>query len=161
MAKRSGKNKKNDSTIWWLCLILYIGLMIWLLFCRSQIWIEGLSYQQMLLENINPKPFYTIRNYINVILHYPDSYYYRHCIINLVGNVAMFIPGGFLLPRLFKSMRKFFCFLPTAILCILFVELLQLFALVGSFDVDDIILNLSGLVIGFLVFLCTAKNKNL
>ncbi len=157
MAKRTRKNKKNAQAIWWLCLILYIGLMVLLLFCRSQAWIEGLSYQQMIRENINFKPLYTIKNYVNVILHYPDSYYYEHCIINLIGNVVMFVPAGFLLPRVFKPLRKFFHFLLTAVICILFVEILQLFTLVGSFDVDDIILNLSGMVIGYLIYLCTIK----
>ncbi len=157
MGKRSRKNKANTQPVWWLCFVLYIGLMVWLLFCRSQAWTEGLSYEQMLWENVNLKPFYTIRNYINVILHYPESYYYKHCIINLTGNIIMFIPAGFLLPRLFRPLRKFFCFLPTVIISILFVELLQLFALLGSFDVDDIILNLAGILIGYIVFLCTAK----
>lgn len=155
MAKRS--KKKNKQALWWLCFIPYAGLMIWLLFCRPQTWIEGLSYQQMLLENINWKPFYTIRNYVNVIFHYPDSYYYEHCIINLVGNVVMFLPAGFLLPHLFKRMRKFWCFLLTTLIGILFIELLQLFALVGSFDVDDILLNLLGTILGYLAFLCTVK----
>ena len=152
---------KKPQGIWWLCFILYIGIMVWLLFVRSQVWTAGLSYQQMLQENINLKPLFTIRNYINVILHYPDSYYYEHCIINLIGNILLFIPAGFLPPRLIPSLKKFFCFLPTVLICLLFVELLQLFALVGSFDVDDIILNLFGILIGYLVFLFSAKNKNL
>ena len=157
MAKRSKKNKNTAQTIWCICFILYMGLMIWLLFCRTQVWIEGLSYRQMLQENINLKPLYTIKNYVNVILHYPESTYYRHCIINLIGNVLMFIPAGFLLPRLFKPLRKFFPFLLMVLICILFVELLQLFALVGSFDIDDIILNLSGVLMGYLLFKCTVK----
>ena len=161
MAKKSTKNMKKPQGIWWLCFILYIGIMVWLLFVRSQVWTAGLSYQQMLQENINLKPLFTIRNYINVILHYPDSYYYEHCIINLIGNILLFIPAGFLPPRLIPSLKKFFCFLPTVLICLLFVELLQLFALVGSFDVDDIILNLFGILIGYLVFLFSAKNKNL
>lgn len=155
MAKRS--KKKNQTALWWLCFIPYAGLMVWLLFCRNQVWIEGLSYRQMLLENINLKPLYTIRNYMNVIAHYPDSYYYEHCIVNLIGNVVMFIPAGFFFPHLFHGMKKFRCFLFTAAIGILFIELLQLFALLGSFDVDDILLNLMGMIIGYLVFLCTAK----
>ena len=157
MAKQNRKSKKNALAIWWLCFILYIGLMIWLLFCRSQMWTEGLSYEQMLLENINLKPFYTIKNYINVILHYPDSYYYEHCIINLLGNIIMFIPAGFLLPIIMEPLQKFLHFFLTVFVCILFVEILQLFALVGSFDIDDIILNLFGMITGYLVFKFTVK----
>ena len=157
MANRSRKNKNAAQVMWCIGFILYTGLMIWLLFCRSQEWTEGLSYRQMLLQNINLKPLYTIKNYINVILHYPESTYYRHCIINLTGNILMFIPAGFLLPRLFKPLRKFFPFILTVLICILFVELLQLLAMVGSFDIDDIILNFFGVLIGYLLFICTAK----
>lgn len=161
MAKRSRKKSKNPQAIWWICFILYIILMIWLLFCRTRVWTDGLSYQQMLQENINLKPLYTIKNYINVILHYPNSAYYDHCIINLIGNVIMFIPAGLFFPRLFLFLRNFIFFVLTSLACIIFIETLQLFVLVGSFDVDDIILNISGFLIGYMIFKITAKNRNL
>ncbi len=157
MAKRKQSKNRKAQAIWWVLFVLYAGVMLWLLLWRSQNWIDGLSYQQMLLENFNIKPFYTIDNYINIIVNYPDSYYFRHCIINLFGNVLLFIPAGFLIPRVFKTMRKFFPFLLTCILSILFIELVQLFALLGSFDIDDIILNLSGILIGYILFACVFK----
>ena len=35
--------------------------MLWLLFGRSFGWDDGLSYEQMLLRNINTTPLYTIK----------------------------------------------------------------------------------------------------
>lgn len=154
MAKHQKENNTTAQIIWWIVFVLYTGGMLWLLFGRSQTWIGGLSYEQMLQENINLKPFYTIDNYINIIFHYPESFYFRHCIINLAGNILLFIPAGLLIPRLFKPMRNFFLFLLIAVVTILFVELLQLLTLLGSFDVDDIILNVSGMMIGSIIFHC-------
>lgn len=157
MAKRKQSKNRTSQAIWLILFILYTSGMLYLLLWRSQNWIDGLSYQQMLLENINIKPFYTIDNYINIIMHYPDSYYFRHCIINLFGNVLLFIPAGFLIPRVFKPIRKFFPFILSCIFSIFFIELIQLFALLGSFDIDDIILNLSGILIGYILFACVFK----
>ncbi len=156
MAKR--KQRTDAKPVWWLIFLLYIAGMLWLLFGRSRGWIEGLSYRQMLQENINFKPFYTIDNYINVIFHYPESFYYRHCITNLLGNIVLFIPAGYLLPRLFGTMRKFIVFFLTVLVVMLFVESLQLLTLLGSFDVDDIILNISGMLIGYILYACIGKN---
>ncbi len=145
------RRKQNVQPFWRLMFLIYAAAMLWLLFGRSQGWIPGLSYQQMLKDNINLKPLFTIRNYLNIVLHYPQAKIFPHCVINLTGNVLLFVPAGWLLPRIFKKMRKFFPFLLTCLLCIFIVELVQLFTLLGSFDVDDIILNLSGMIAGFLI----------
>ena len=157
MAKQKRKSKRNLTPLWWVIFIAYIGIMVWLLFGRSRGWVDGLTYRQMLTENINLKPFYTIDNYINIIAHYPQSNYFRHCIINLFGNILVFIPAGWLIPRLFPTMRKFFAFFFTVLIAIVFVELLQLFTLLGHLDVDDIILNLTGMMIGYIFYAITAK----
>lgn len=155
MAKR--KQKVNTQPFWRFLFVLYIALMLWLLFGRSPGWTEGMTYREILRNNINLTPFYTINNYLNVIRNYPESSYYSKCIIELSGNILLFIPAGWLLPRLFRTMRKFFPFMLTCLLSILFVEGLQLFTLLGHFDVDDIILNLSGMLIGYIIYALTAK----
>lgn len=155
MSKRN--RKINTQPFWRFLFVVYGALMLWLLFFRSPGWIDGLSYREILKHNINLQPFYTIDNYVNVITKYPESPYYTQCIIELAGNVLMFIPAGWLLPCLFKPMRKFFPFLLTCILAIVFVESLQLFTLLGNFDVDDIILNLAGMLTGYILYALTAK----
>lgn len=157
MAKQKRKSKRNLTPLWWIVFLAYTGAMVWLLFGRSRGWVDGLTYRQMLSDNINLKPFYTIDNYINIIANYPQSNYYRHCIINLFGNILVFVPAGWLIPRLFPSMRKFFSFFLTVFIAILFIELLQLFTLLGHLDVDDIILNLTGMMIGYIFYAITAK----
>ena len=126
--------------------------MLWLLFGRSSGWTEGLTYREMLGQNINMTPFFTVRNYLHVILHHHNAYLVTHCVINLPGNVLLFIPAGWLLPKLWKKQRNFFLFFPTCAASIFLIEVLQLFTLLGSFDVDDLILNLFGMTMGFIGF---------
>ena len=150
MAKR--RKKVNTQPLWRFLFVVYIALMLWLLFGRSPGWSDGRAYRELLRQNINLNPFYTIENYLHVILKNPQSSYFKNCIIELLGNILLFIPAGWLLPRLFKSMRKFFLFLLTCLLAILFVESLQLVTLLGRFDVDDIILNIAGMLIGYILY---------
>ena len=50
------------------------------------------------------------------------------------------------------KMRRFFPFLFTCVLSVCLVEVLQLFTLLGSMDIDDLILNLAGMIFGYLIF---------
>lgn len=72
--------------------------------------------------------------------------------LNLLGNVACFVPLGFFLPIMAKKLRSV---LLVAILTFCFslcVELIQLLFKVGCFDVDDLFMNTVGGIIGYLFF---------
>ena len=72
---------------------------------------------------------------------------------NLLGmalNAAMFAPLGFLLPAYFDRYRSFVPTLDAGILTSLTVELIQLFTFRAT-DVDDLIMNTLGTVVGFLL----------
>ena len=107
--------------------------------------------------NMNLDPFHTIGNYWTMVKRMDFSPIFYHCVINLSGNLVLFIPVGYLLPRLWPKLRNFFLFLLTGILAIALVELLQLVTLLGCLDVDDLILNLSGMLIGYLSFFIFKK----
>jgi glycopeptide antibiotics resistance protein len=67
---------------------------------------------------------------------------------NFFGNIAAFIPFGFLLPLMRKKLT-FSNVLLCSLLFSLAVEITQLLFRVGAFDVDDIILNALGGGIGY------------
>jgi glycopeptide antibiotics resistance protein len=70
---------------------------------------------------------------------------------NLVGNIMGFIPFGFMLPLLSKRLLSL-KMIVVATFCISFsFEIIQLVFMLGSFDVDDLILNTVGGILGFLV----------
>ena len=150
MAKKSAK--VNTQPFWRFLFVVYCAVMLWLLFGRSQGWVSDMTYRQMLQSNINLNPFLTIRNYYGVVRQGPEHSYFLHCVINLLGNVLLFIPAGWMLPKVFPSQRNFFRFFASCIGLIFLVEVVQLFTLLGSFDIDDLILNLSGMILGFLVY---------
>ncbi len=98
------------------------------------------------LDTANFTLFKTIRMYIN--------YSYKlNSFENLVGNVVVFIPFGFLIPYVLKRGRNFFVMLINAFLFVLGIEVFQLFSAFGAFDVDDILLNCVGAVLGYLAYL--------
>lgn len=80
--------------------------------------------------------------------------------LQIIINIAMFVPIGFLLPcccRFFKSYR--YVFLATVISS-LFIECVQGFAKIGFFEVDDILNNVMGAMIGLLIYaLCLSYKE--
>lgn len=82
---------------------------------------------------------------------------------NLFGNVVIFMPFGFFMPMASKY-RSFFSALFYSFGLSLCVETFQLVTKVGSFDVDDLLLNTIGGAAGYTVYvICEAvrrKNAN-
>jgi glycopeptide antibiotics resistance protein len=72
-------------------------------------------------------------------------------IVNLLGNIAPFVPIGFLVPFLYRKMtwQKS---LVLAVAVGLAMEGLEAVFRVGIFDIDDLILNGFGVMIGHWVF---------
>ena len=141
-------------SLWKFLWILYLGIMIILLFCRSRGIPDGFTYWEAVKHNRNLNPFYTIENYMSVVLHRPDSPYFAKCLTELLGNFLLFVPGGVLLPKVFPKLRKFLPFLFTAALSVILIETVQLISLLGYFDVDDMILNFPGMILGYILFRC-------
>ena len=83
-------------------------------------------------------------------------------ICNLAGNVAGFIPFGMILPVIWRKTDSFFRIMLLGFEFSLCVEIIQLVWKVGSFDVDDLILNTLGSVIGYLLFsLCNVVRRKI
>ena len=93
----------------------------------------------------NLVPFWTIETYISDLS-------FSVAFMNVFGNIVPFIPMGFLLPMAFPSQRNIIKTMISCFLLILSVEILQLILFLGSFDIDDIILNLLSCFIGFILF---------
>jgi len=70
----------------------------------------------------------------------------------VVGNLVMLLPLGIYIPLLFS---KFSGFLKVFIICLLVsisIELMQLITSVRSTDIDDVILNTSGAIVGYVLY---------
>ncbi len=76
--------------------------------------------------------------------------------INLIGNIILLVPIGFLVPFIYRNMtwKKSFAL---AFAAGLIIELMQALLHMGIFDIDDIILNGLGVLIGYWLFKVFSK----
>ena len=166
MAKK--RKKQTDTAA--VLFGIYGIIMLYLLFIRGRTAVEGVPYWEQVLSNYNLTPFHTIHNYWHILTnkaYYMEKwgavsiyrYNARHAFINLAGNVVMFLPLGALLPAANGKLRKFLRTFFASAALILTVEILQLFTLLGSCDVDDLILNMAGVSLGYLLWKLCRKGK--
>ena len=71
--------------------------------------------------------------------------------MNVLLNIAMFVPLGILLPLMKKRLQKWYWMLPAGFLTSLFIEAVQYLCHRGVFDVDDLFCNTLGAMLGFWV----------
>lgn len=69
---------------------------------------------------------------------------------NIIGNIMMFIPFGFFSSYYLKLNKKSFIFFLTLIVSIV-IELIQL-KIGRAFDIDDILLNIVGTLLGYYLY---------
>ena len=79
-----------------------------------------------------------------------------HTFVNIIGNIIMFMPMGFLLPLLFSNLDSLKKTVAVGFGTSLLIEFTQLF-LIRATDIDDLILNTLGTMLGYLVFLTFKK----
>jgi glycopeptide antibiotics resistance protein len=85
------------------------------------------------------------------LMHW-DVLGFKSVAINILGNIAAFMPFGFMLPLLSVKYRSFIYVALLGILFSLAVEGLQMLMKVGIFDVDDILLNGLGVILGYICY---------
>lgn len=142
----------------YILFIIYILILVKILFLKYRfgigyyIWeVKDLDYMRGLTNAMNSNvinliPLKTISGYLIT----KDSL--RVIITNLLGNIVLFIPFGIFVPITFKSInnrRKLFII---TLIIIFIIEIAQLFSFTGRFDVDDIILNVIGSLIGYQMY---------
>ena len=101
------------------------------------------------LDAVNLEPLRTIKNYL--LAYGYGNISLRLVVLNLAGNVVAFAPMGVFLPAVFRWQRSIFFFTATLTLVITAVEVAQVYTGTGSCDIDDLILNLAGALIVYIV----------
>lgn len=136
--------RKDIKVVYQCCMLLYTGFLLYLMF----VWHRS-PYPQNIVR---------LAPLVSTILFIKKSILWKSIIINIVGNVVMFIPFGtvgFVYPK-YRQLKPLVIDFISAITV---VEALQYFTRLGVFDVDDIILNTIGVMIGFkLMAWCRLKS---
>lgn len=129
----------------------YSFVLISLLFTSRHFFFSYLS-EYGILERIkytaNFIPLRTILRYLTHANEYNASVLWE----NLAGNLFLLLPMGFFLPLFFKKLRHAGAYVITLFAMTVLIELIQLLFGIGTFDVDDILLNMIGGVAGFFLF---------
>lgn len=134
--------KKLGRIISFILFITYIVILINVLFFDAKYGrVSG-------IKSYNLEPFKTIHNYIKYRKYVTDSIIIR----NILGNIVAFMPFGFFIPLLFRRTRYFIKIILISGFVSLIVEIIQYEFAVGSFDVDDIILNTLGGFAGYIIY---------
>lgn len=160
------ENKQSLSRLMILFFLLYLYLLVNLTLLDNSLGrgahtanVTSREKRAYYLERfVNFIPFQSIWEvYIQGFIHgYVNGYY---MLLNLLGNVCALMPLSFFLPYFFKAQRKWYLFLPTMLVTVSLIEALQLLFMVGSCDVDDLILNVSGAFLMFLILRIPVMQK--
>lgn len=79
----------------------------------------------------------------------------------IVLNILLFVPLGYMLPCIFKKLQKaLWGVVLLGIICSLLTESIQLVTHLGWFDLDDLMNNTIGCIIGVVFFKIFLKNQN-
>ena len=91
------------------------------------------------------------------LLDYPER---RSILINVIGNTAMFVPLGVIWPMVYKELNTHRKVIAAGIGVSLCIEILQLPFYDRVTDIDDLILNAVGFLLGYGMYLFGKKWKD-
>lgn len=134
----------------YLLSIVYCLLLLYILFLRN----IGVDYPWTYTEYLYAMSNFIPLKNIYTLLTTPaiSTPIIVRFLVNFFGNILLFIPLGIILPFFFKKLRTFKQFLRTTIIIIFLIEIIQLFTMLGIFDMDDILLDIVGAIIGYFCF---------
>ena len=108
----------------------------------------------LMADTTNLIPFATINRYL-AVLDRPSGL--GLFLYNVMGNMIILIPFGYFFPIVSRRAKKWWFFVFMALMFILSIEAAQYLSMSGTLDVDDVLLNFIGAMIGY--FLCPLKGK--
>ncbi|OPL09364.1 MAG: hypothetical protein AVO33_00665 [delta proteobacterium ML8_F1] len=141
-----------------LVFVFYVGFLVKVILLRG---VSSSEFYELVvhspvwhfiprpMERVNWIPFDTIRLYID----YYKIVTLELSILNLAGNILLFIPFGFLLKLLKYPPLNGMVTLFLGVLFSVALEALQYVSGIGVMDIDDVILNGTGVLAGIVLFL--------
>lgn len=149
--------ERRDKRLFILFFFFYVIILIKLIIFKypaedlleiARNWESG-----MVLEGLETANF-TLGKTVKMYIRYFSQ---LNGFANLFGNVLIFIPFGFLFPLCDVRNRSWWRMAGAGFLLSLGIELFQLFSAFGAFDVDDVLLNVSGAFAGWLIYCLCSK----
>ena len=146
---------QNDKKYMNLGLKVYFGVYLFLLYSLT-VFLRN-DHPFLLFQNIR---FDDLFSRMNLIPFSETMHLISDVIVTknysalflIIGNIFVFIPLSYFLPRILKQERHPLVFLSTVVLISISIEFLQLITSSGTFDIDDIIYNSAGAFLFFKLF---------
>lgn len=151
--------KITKATTTWLREITLFAFVIFLVGLASQTIIPkfeiGVSGFNIMKDGIHRTNLIPLKVFFETYKEVFVKGHINYFLINFLGNIILFVPFGLIIPLLWKTTA------PKTILIgfcsSLFIEICQMFLTRGT-DIDDLLLNTTGVVLGILVFKFLQKN---
>ncbi|MBR6311841.1 MAG: VanZ family protein [Oscillospiraceae bacterium] len=143
--RRGGVDLKREA----LLLLMFINLAVIIRFVFFPMERVGGRVQPLVFDPAAAYPFRVNLVPLKNLLRFDTK---RDLLLNLVGNSAMFVPTGIVLPIVYGRLRGFWKTVGAGALISLCIELLQLPFAVRASDADDLILNTLGVAVGYGIY---------
>ena len=143
------KNKRKRI----ICVYLVLYFIVVIGFTFSNFRDNILINNNIMEREFNLIPFNSIKILLNSPLGLKVAFY------NIIGNLLMLTPLAVLLPLLNDKYKNIFRYSIIIISIGLVIEILQYITKIGSLDIDDFILNVSGAILFFLIINKTIIKK--
>lgn len=138
--------RKSIKLVFYIYILFLLVFVVFKINCSiSSIWerIQDAQYSRELGGwNCNLVLFRTIKSQIEDIEEI-------WALKNIAANVLVFVPFGFLVPVVYPKFERIIRVFVVSFIFVLCIEAAQFFTMLGSFDVDDILLNVIGSMIGY------------
>ncbi|MDF2628320.1 MAG: hypothetical protein K0R39_2151 [Symbiobacteriaceae bacterium] len=136
--------------LWVATLVYFAALLRVILFKYSH------SFQVM-LGSVDRPPLSERIRFINLVPFRSIAFYLTTdlnpwiAVENLAGNLLAFVPLGFLVPLLFPRLNKGWHTAAVSFAVSLSLEMVQLLTAMGQFDIDDLLVNVLGAIVGWML----------
>lgn len=147
MTKRNHDNSAAHASdrsrvIWYFIFIVYLAVAVYI--------VVDFTKPQVAYENtVNLEFFKEIRRSLRMLQTGNGRAW---AIRNLFGNLGIFVPFGFIFPWVTNGRLTSIKTALAAIIVVGGIETYQLISKTGIFDVDDFILNWTGVLLGWLLY---------
>ena len=134
----------------YICLVVIVRLTF---FPFSKV--DG-KVQPLLFDPANIIPFrLNFLPFVNLM----DYEIRREALINVIGNSFLFLPVGIVYPIVYKKLNTHGKIIAAGVVTSLAIEILQLPFFDRVTDIDDLILNSAGYLLGYGIYLLVKKAK--
>ena len=148
---------KKESA-WKKCIGIFIFIAYFIMLLYFTIFSESLGRT---LGSEQPRYNLVFFTEIKRFWNYREQLGLWACFMNIFGNIIAFMPVGYLLPAICEGRKSFVDAVCAGFVTSLLIECTQYVFRVGSFDVDDILLNTLGAALGFICWLIVHKYVDL